>query len=92
MYLAYANRIGLMMAHQWAKTCRHLRLNVMYLLVVIGRLYLLIFEFYIKIRGVYTVVLVINIGNNCSVKTQLISLLDYVLSNIINSNTITVIV
>jgi hypothetical protein len=30
-------------------------------------------------------VLVINIGNNCSVKTQLISLLDYVLSN--NSNT-----
>jgi hypothetical protein len=41
----------------------------------------------IKVRGVHTVVLVINTGNNCSVKTQLISLLDYVLSNNSSSNT-----
>jgi hypothetical protein len=51
-------------------------------------------DFYIKVRGVHTVVLVINTGNNCSDKTQLISLLDYVLSNnsnTINTNTITII-
>jgi hypothetical protein len=41
---------------------------------------------YIKVMGVHTVVLVINTGNKGSVKTQLISLLDYVLSNNNNSN------
>jgi hypothetical protein len=41
----------------------------------------------LKLEGVHTIVLVINTGNKCSVKTQLISLLDYVLSNNSKSNT-----
>jgi hypothetical protein len=42
IYLAYANQIGLMMARQWAETCRHLHLNVIYLLVELDEVYLLI--------------------------------------------------
>jgi hypothetical protein len=42
MLIAYANQIDLMMGRQWAETCRHLHLNIIYLLVVFHGVYLLI--------------------------------------------------